>query len=283
MTARSRVLSAVLLIGAMGWLAAGAGTPLYDGLGFPDEPYRYVQAPPGAPPAPPATGATQRVPAADGINREVELVTDEQGPQLVLYIPPGAVHTPPSATSVTVTATPLAADAHSAGGEIDGNVYRLTIDSNTGPVSSIDAYTGSQLTLRATSAQQVPSEGVYRSTAHAPWSPVPIGRAGTDIYAVEIRGAGDYALALLPSSPSPTEAGTSPTGPIATAGPPTITNATSKSGSSGGTARSLLFIAGGFIVMVLVIAVLTRRAARSAVHRATPRPGPRRPTRRRNR
>src|SRR4051794_2320927 len=91
----------LLLVGVLAWLVHGAGVPLYDGLGFPDEPYRYVQTPPGAPHGPPAAGAGNSAPIVDGTNAQLGVQTIEQAPQIKLLLYPGAVTPPAGAARVT--------------------------------------------------------------------------------------------------------------------------------------------------------------------------------------
>jgi len=69
-------------------LIASAHAPLYDGVGFPDEPYRYLRSPAGqARTAPPAT-AHGELKFADGVNTEKgDFATSELGPQFKLYVP----------------------------------------------------------------------------------------------------------------------------------------------------------------------------------------------------
>ena len=76
-------VGAVALLTA--WLLAPAVTPIYDGPGFPDEPYRYVQAPAGAKATKPPTTAKASVTVnSQGLSGAAYSNSAEQGPQIVL-------------------------------------------------------------------------------------------------------------------------------------------------------------------------------------------------------
>ena len=50
------------------WLLAPAVVPIYDGVSFPDEPYRYVQSPDGKPTKPPTTAKASVQVNAQGLS-----------------------------------------------------------------------------------------------------------------------------------------------------------------------------------------------------------------------
>lgn len=281
-TTKTRTWATVLLLCAVAWFVHAAGAPLYDGVGFPDEPYRYVQPPPGARPAPPATGTSQATTVTDGANAGLGMQTVEQGPQLTLYLPAGVFTAPAGARKVTVTGTPLAPDGPTPDGVIDGNIYRLTITTETGPVTSTAQAGDATMTLRGTKAWPSVPAGVWRPSPQAPWIRVQTGQAGTDLYTIQFRGAGDYALVqpTPASQTSPTAPGRQPT----TAAPgqntaartagsnPGNANTPTASTSSGDNHLGLIaLILGTFLLLLAFVAVLSRRlAARPPSRTQTP-------------
>jgi len=133
-----RVVAAfALLIGA--WLLSPAVMPLYDGPNNPDERYRYVSPPPGYPATKPATTATASAGVRDGVNADaVQLASQEQGPQVSVYVPAGSLRAPAGATTIQVTATPSAPQPPlPADGTIVGDVYTVTASAPGGDVTVI--------------------------------------------------------------------------------------------------------------------------------------------------
>src|SRR5437868_4317124 len=64
---RAWLAGGAALVAAMSALGTG-GPPVYDGIGQPDEPYRYVAPPPGYRHTPPATSAGAAVPLYKGLS-----------------------------------------------------------------------------------------------------------------------------------------------------------------------------------------------------------------------
>jgi hypothetical protein len=195
---RRRWVAAGLAALAVAWLVTPAGSrrPLYDGVGFPDEPYRYVDAPVGSKPTQPPTEAVDTQLA--GIQFLVP-VSREQGPQVQALIPAASLVQPPGATTLTARFQPLApATPLPPDGTIVGNVYRLTVTSPQGPVgikTSSDPDHVPYLDLRAPTADQ-PGPVVEAYVLFA-WHRLPTIRDGNDIYGADLIGVGDYALVRL--------------------------------------------------------------------------------------
>ncbi|MDT5025407.1 MAG: hypothetical protein QOE61_1833 [Micromonosporaceae bacterium] len=133
---------------ALGLLAVGLvmgarpphSPPLYDGLGFPDEPYRWFEAPAGADQTPPCTPATTRVDVnADGITTAAKGFSDEEGPQVAFAIADRALIVPASSHTATVQAIPVSNPAAPPpDGQLVSNVYRFTATADSdGPVTII--------------------------------------------------------------------------------------------------------------------------------------------------
>ena len=206
-------LSAAALVAA--WIVTPHSIPIYDGVGFPDEPYRYVQAPAGVgvhtlPP----TAADASTVLSGGTNpAELLAPSQEQGPQVVVFIGVHAARAAAAATALTVQAVPQAPDGPPAGVTVDGNSYRIGIGSDAGPVT-FDSHLIAAVQLRATSAVQPGPSVYFRPAAGRTWQVQKTQRTGNDIYQSLMPGPGDYLLAFQRgASPSAAAAGTTPAGP----------------------------------------------------------------------
>ncbi len=179
----------------VGWLASPGGVPVYDGVGAPDEPYRYVQAPGGAASSSPPTTAKATTPVVDGLGTNgLSVATAENGPQFSLYLPPRAM----AATSgpIEVTATPSAPTDQPGGATIDGNVYTVALLAPGSPVTLTDKAQLSTIYLRATTTRQPPPVLVHRAGASGSWQSLSTSRGGQDFYVAAFAGPGQYAVAF---------------------------------------------------------------------------------------
>ena len=198
---RGRLLAAIAALG-LAWLTAPGAVPLYDGLNFPDEPYRYVAPPAGYQHTPKALSAQGSGAVDAGSNADTIYVnTDEQAPQVNVVIPGRLLTVSAAARTVTVSAVPLAPDRQPVKGTIDGNVYRVT--GSTVPAGPVvfapphgDAATASDVTMRATSGRRPGPSFLFRTSPAQPWRVLPIFSSGNDIYSTQFAGFGDYALAF---------------------------------------------------------------------------------------
>lgn len=194
---RRAAVAVALLAGA--WIASPAVVPIYDGPGQPDQPYRYVVAPPGdTKKTPDPTPATATMPIRNGVSTAGLAYSAESGPQVRVYIPPGALQAPPGATSIRLTATPSAPQPPlPSDGEIVGNVYTITLTA-----------TGGDVTVTAKSADQTPTLQLRAPTARQPgpvferfdgkkWTQSETIRAGQDIYQTAASQLGVWALVQL--------------------------------------------------------------------------------------
>jgi hypothetical protein len=221
-------LGAALLLVAVGRLLSPAAVPVYDGIGQPDEPYRYVAPPPGATKTAAATTAKATSPVVGGVSSYgMSLATAEVGPQLSLYLPPKALGA--TVKALTVTAVPLAPTDQPAGAKIDGNVYEVRVSN---PVTLTPQAALATLYLRATTAKQPPPVMQYRAGATDTWQPLRTSRGGTDVYVSTFPGPGFYALAFAPVK-----------------------------ASSGGSSKLPYVLLGGLVVLVVVVVVVRLRAA----------------------
>lgn len=173
---------------------APATVPIYDGIGNPDEPYRYVNPPAGSRATKPPTTAAETLKVRHGRSVAGQVNTDEFGPQLALFVPPGALELPAAATAVTVTAAPVVAPTEQpSDGALEGNVYRITATASGGGVDLVGL--GNQapvLDLRAPTARQ--PGPVIEHFADGRWTSYETSRVGNDVYRTRIDALGDWAL-----------------------------------------------------------------------------------------
>lgn len=182
---------AALLV-VVGWLLTPNPVPVYDGIGMPDEPYRYVSTPPGTAVTPKPAGSAQgTLPVVGGVNSQLaSLRSNESGPQVWVYLPAGVLAAPGG--KITVEVVPVAPASPPADGPIDGNVYRVSVTDPAGPVT-FNAPT-STIVLRAITARQPGPVIEHRLGPGQKWHLLDTSRTGNDIYGSALPEAGDYAL-----------------------------------------------------------------------------------------
>lgn len=187
----------------LAWVVAPAAIPIYDGIGNPDEPYRYVNPPASAKTTKAPTSARVVVPVTGSASSAQFANTDESGPQLSLYLPPKALQVLGSEKSVVVTATPTAPSAPlPTDGTIVTNVYRISATAGGQPVGVVNSGPSEPtLQMRAPDARQ-PGPVMEHRTASG-WERHRTIRVGTDIYQAQAPALGDWALVQL-SSPQST-------------------------------------------------------------------------------
>lgn len=188
-------------------LAAAVGpstVPIYDGIGNPDEPYRYVNPPPGYRDTKPPTTATGTLKVSQGQSASAQINTAEVGPQLALFVPPGALASSTAATTVMVTAAPVAAPHDLPDdGTIVGNVYRITATASGGSVDLIGfGESAPVLDMRAPTARQ--PGPVFEHLDNGRWTAYPTSRIGNDIYRTRAPALGEWALVRRTSGGSGT-------------------------------------------------------------------------------
>lgn len=185
--------AALLLLLALVWLLSPHPVALYDGIGFPDEPYRYVPARAGAPAA---TAAEVSLSVAGGVNTGGLIANSkETGPQVSVYAPPRAFAAPGTAP-VIVRASPVPATPPLPAGRVDSNVYLLTFTSSAGPVRLVPEAQSPAITLRSVSSAPAEPVFAYRRTPTSAWTWLPTRRVGRDLSNAKAPGAGEYVLVL---------------------------------------------------------------------------------------
>ncbi|HUR14915.1 MAG TPA: hypothetical protein VM097_10545 [Mycobacteriales bacterium] len=220
-----RRLAAALLLVAVGRLASPAAVPVYDGVGAPDEPYKYV----GRGNAPVSSvSATASVVA--GAAESLQVKSAESGPQVLVDLGAGAFAA--STRTVTLTATAVAGDGTSVPqGRVDGNVYRVTA---TAGARLLPDRAQGFLFLRAAVMTRPDPVVVHRSTSTEPWEKVKTVRAGRDVLSTPFRALGDYAVVRL-------------------------SGATPLSDSGGLSATRLALLGGGVLLLLLLTVLVLRR------------------------
>lgn len=230
-----RRLAAALLLVALGRLASPTAVPVYDGVGAPDEPYRYV----GRSNAP-ATSVSATAEVSGGVTGSLQVKSDETGPQVLVDLGAGAFAA--STRTVTLTAVPLAADGERVPqGTVDGNAYRITA---TPGARLLAAQAQGFLFLRAAVMTRPDPVVVHRSSPAAPWQQVKTVRAGQDILSTPFRALGDYAVVHLPGAQPLSQDGGLSTGRV-------------------------LLLGGGVLLLLVLTVVVLRRPAPEEEQKAT--------------
>ena len=190
---RVRLIAAALLALGLAWtLAPAAGPPLYDGLGFPDEPYRFAAPPAGYQKTPAASAASYTVGYRPGAAEIYDVASDELGPQVEVIVRQQDLTLPAGSGQLSLRAAPAAVVKQPADGVVWGNVYRVsTTVRGAGVALRPDGHTD-QIRLRApTGPPPTPAIEFYNGSS---WRRLPTTRIGNDLYVAYLAGAGDYAL-----------------------------------------------------------------------------------------
>ena len=187
----------------IGLLATDQPVPIYDGLGFPDQPYRLIgNSTRGEPSV--ATG-TAHV-GADGRSEALSARSNESGPQVVLELGAGAFQGAPGST-IRLTATPVPTTDPPSAGTADSNAYRVTASSTAGTVKQTASAAQGFVFLRAVKVSDPPPEILHRTGLGAPWTALASSRTGQDIVSASYAGTGDYLL-LRPTGAKDARQGT---------------------------------------------------------------------------
>jgi hypothetical protein len=194
---RERVIGAAAAL-LVAWLAAPHAVPLYDGVGVPDEPYRYVAPPAGYAKTPAPSSESMTFAAKNGTNtgQGAYVQTKEVSSQCGVYIYPGGLAGPADTTSFKVTLTPQAPSGTTPFGTINGNVYLVQLWAGSAPTATLSAADSDslQIAMRATSAKIGNATMIYRPVG-GQWTKLqPPDRPGTDTWQTLFKGTGQYAL-----------------------------------------------------------------------------------------
>ncbi len=181
----------------LGWLVTPTPIPLYDGVGTPDEAYRYVVPPADYRSTPPASEARSTIGVDAGRSCcELEARSAEQGPQVSVYVPRGGLAVT-GAQPLTLRAVPVAPPPGPAPGEktrYEGNVYEVTAATPAGPARLTPEAARATIQLRALNGNDPQPQVWYRDGPSSAWRSLPTSKAGFDIYEAQFVGTGQYVL-----------------------------------------------------------------------------------------
>ena len=196
----SRWLAALALLGGA-WLLSPGAVPLYDGIGFPDEPYRFV---PQQGSLPPATIAEVKLRVAKGANVGGVLANSKEvGPQISLFVPPqGLLVASPSAREVVVTATAVPLTGAAPPGVAQSNVYDVKFASGGSAVTLNPAAQKLGVTMRAVGVSNPLPVMFYRDADTATWQELRTRRVGRDLFNAAGPGSGQYVLTADKAPPA---------------------------------------------------------------------------------
>ncbi len=178
-----------LAVVTLGWAASPGAVPVYDGVGIPDDPYRYLDTTPAA------SEAQQALSVGHDSSAALSVRTGETGPQFLLDAGAGSLKAV-RAGFTTVTVTPVATGVAPTQGTLDGVVYRVEA---TGGVT-ISATAQGFVFLRAAVMTKPAPVIAHRDTPTSPWTALPTSRPGRDVLSVPFRALGDYVVVRRPGS-----------------------------------------------------------------------------------
>jgi len=260
---RSRGLAA-LLLAAVALTLAVAGRPpqappLYDGLGFPDEPYRWVNPPVGAAATSPATTLRTQLPLTS--TDPVVGYTAEQGPQLAVQLSPADVVAPAGATTVTIVGTPKAPPPQPPDGTLVSNLYQWTVTADKpGPVTVAK---GSKAVVNLRADVATTQAVVLQSWDGKQWHQIGTNQAGVDIYAAYLPSWLPVALVELAPGARPSVTIAAESGLGASAGAtPAAAPGTPQQTTGAGPGTGLYVAAGAVLLAVAAGLLLARRRTR---------------------
>jgi hypothetical protein len=185
------VAVALVVLGA-GWaIAPRSALPLYDGIGFPDEPYRFVQRPASAPETKPPTTAHASASVKNGQVGSIVAASGEVAPQITVYVPKGRLVAPTGATGVTITGQPVRNLPTSHGEYLWSDVY--TVSASPSGTTFNSGGQQATITLRAAAPQRpIPHIAFYEGNGR--WALLPTFAQGQDIYIAELTRFGQFAV-----------------------------------------------------------------------------------------
>ena len=178
---------------------------LYDGV-ITEDPYRYLQPPPGGQGDP--TPATTSAQVDSGSVGQLFAATLESPPQAQVISEPGALVLRDGATSVTLTITPVVPTALPTSGRLAGNAYRIAVTDQTGAAVTIRPGSLVTLVLRG---DRPPASGTIAQFVGGAWQALPSDIGGLpDLFSTNMTSFGDFGVldtaAAASGSAAPTAA-----------------------------------------------------------------------------
>lgn len=189
---------AVLLV----MLVQRPGTPpLYDGVGFPDEPYRWAVMPPGTEDDgavdPPTTAQGDL--RVEGDRTSAAMISSkEQGPQVAVFVNQETLVVPPGVTGVRVSATPGEVPPGPEGTSPVSNLYTFTATPIEGS-GEVVVTPGKPVLVNLRANRAIKAWVVLHRWTGTQWQQVPTFQVGTDVYAASLSELGQYALLRMDS------------------------------------------------------------------------------------
>jgi hypothetical protein len=167
--------------------------PLLDGV-FLEDPYRWVEPPPGGDGDPPSITMAQ--PVVDGSVPLLAVATSEVPPQAQIIAQADAFAISEDTVSVTVSIQPSAPTDQT----IAGNVYRFSVTDEQG--GALEIRPGAQVTLVIRAPQQDLIAQIARFDGSS-WVTMPTEFGGLpDLFAANITQLGDFAVVVTGPVPS---------------------------------------------------------------------------------
>jgi hypothetical protein len=170
--------------------------PLYDGVGFPDESYRYIVPPANTPKTAAPTVGQDTASVHNGTNDTgLSPATQEQGPQAVVDLPQHSLTIPRGTSTISITIQPQAPGSHITDGTTAGNSYHVI--TNPAKVSYTSTAGVSIITLRLPQGLPPGPTIEYKASGSTDWQALQTYQVGADIYEADFKGFGDYQLVML--------------------------------------------------------------------------------------
>jgi hypothetical protein len=251
-----------LLVAALSRVVVPAAPPLYDGV-IVNEPYRWLEPPPGQLGGAQGFSSTERLEA--GGSPLIAIQTPEQPPQASVFAPPGALTLPPGTTSLKSSITPIPAEGTPAAGHIAGNVYRIAITNQNDLAVTAPADAFVSVVLRGPEGT---TDATIERFVNGSWKPLTTDHAGyTSGFLSIVTEFGDVTLVTAGSSETPSAAPTSLS--TETTAITTTSATTGTSPGSGIPLVAVVIIGGGLAVLAgtAIFAFRPRRGSREPPRR----------------
>jgi hypothetical protein len=248
---RALILGAVLAV--IGLVVGGRPSiTLYDGV-VPDEPYLWLDPPPGHPGNP--QGATATLPLKDGKSPLVAVATPELVPQAQVFAIPAGLVLTAGTTGIDVSIAPVEPPGLPTDSHIEGNVYAFTVTNQAGTPLTADPAALVSIVLRAPDPA-TPTATVARwdGTTWEALQTSPAGAGAT--FSAVVTEFGDFAV-LLPGAAASASPG-EPTAASPTSLPSESATAAAAAASPGtlfGLDRGTLTLVLGGVAVVIVALV----------------------------
>jgi hypothetical protein len=197
-TGALRVLGAGLLVIVGARLVHPTAPPLYDGI-VPIEPYLWLDPLAGHPGG--AKGATADIAVRSGKSPLVAVATPELDPQAQIFAQPDGLTVPAGAHTIKVSIEPIASEGVPTIGQIDGNVYRISVVDDGGAALTAPASARVSVVLRATDPAQ--AEATIARFSRGSWQPLKTSSSGFGgSFLSVVTEFGDFAVIVAGPGPS---------------------------------------------------------------------------------